>query len=455
VTEISPRDSRRVWAIARELFTPKSWKVPECIEDLRVSQPLLRELRLTEGRELLLTDFGLSAFRETVRLLDELDPTEGLAAYSDMWSACRRVLEQCLSNGQVPERDQEYIELILTEVNSRIATYSYVVPMFGVELDGLNEISLGTLRVVRPSKALIDGLGLQYAADHLELMIEQTKQYLWLTGSVRGTSDTSKERFIERCRLVCGLLAVQAASIYQMGSYGFRIGIITTPEEGHGRALSLSWKESHRELYIASKFVGSQRFSIDSELCTEISESTMGHRAIEVLESQSRTPLEEAWVRALFWYSDAHRDQTLVMRFLKLWSCAEAFFSAGHTDISESVSFGLAAIVVYGDFRSAEPPEFQGLKKKLKTMYGQRSRATHRASYSHVSDRDVADLSQWIAWMLLGIVALGCRGVRTPAEAVEFLRRRAVVGPRPAVKKAIDVVRRALARLDQWLKRIA
>ena len=37
MTEISPKGSRRVWALARELFTPKSWKVPTSIEDFRVS----------------------------------------------------------------------------------------------------------------------------------------------------------------------------------------------------------------------------------------------------------------------------------------------------------------------------------------------------------------------------------------------------------------------------------
>lgn len=453
MTEISPKDSRRVWALAKELFTPKSWTVPQSIEDFRVSDPLLRELRLTNRRELLLTDSGLLAFRETVRLLDELDPTDGLAGYSDMSSACRRVLEQCLSNGQEPENGQEYVHLILTELTSRIATYSYAVPMFGVELSGIDEIALGTLRVIRPSKAAIDSLGLKYSADHLELMLEQTKQHLWLMGSARGTSDTSKERFIERCRLVCGLLAVNAASIYQMGSYGFRIGIITTPEEGHGRALSLSWKDIGGELSISSKSVRGQRFSIDLEQRAEITESMIGCKAIQMLESESRAPLEEAWVRALFWYSDAHRDQTLVMRFLKLWSCAEAFFSTGHTDISESVSFGLAAMIAYGDFRSPEPPEFRGLKKKLKNMYGQRSRATHRASYSHVSDRDVADLSQWIAWMLLGVVVLSCQGIKTLEEATELLRRRAgAAGRKSTLHYGIEVARRWLASLDRLLK---
>jgi len=114
------------------------WIVPKSIEDFRVSQPLLRELRLTNHHELLLTDSGLAAFRQTVKLLDELDPTDGLAGYSDMSSACRRVLEQCLSEGQQPESGQEYVQLIVTELTTRIATYTYIVPMFGVELDGID-----------------------------------------------------------------------------------------------------------------------------------------------------------------------------------------------------------------------------------------------------------------------------------------------------------------------------
>jgi hypothetical protein len=428
---------------------PKSWSAPKSIEDFRVSNPLLRELRLTDHRELLLTNSGLSAFRATVTLLDKLDPSEGLAGYSDIWSACRRVLEQCLSKGQHPENGQEYTRLIMVELASQIAAHTYIVPIFGVELDGIDEMTLGRLRLIRPSKTLIQSLGLQYSAEHLEIMLAQTKQYLWLMGSVRGTSDMSKERFIEFCRLACGLLASNAASMYELGSYGFPIGVITTPEEGHGRALSLSWKDTDRELRISSKSVRGQPFKINRELRATITESTIGRRAIYMMESENPTPLEEAWVRALFWFSDGHRDQTPVMRFLKLWSCAEVFFSASQTDISESVSFGLAATVVYGDFRSPEPPEFQGLKKKLKNMYGQRSRATHRAAYSHVSDKDVADLSQWIAWMLLGMVAFSCQGITTADEATEILRRRAGAISRPHLKYAIGAVRRALAFLNR------
>lgn len=58
-------------------------------------------------------------------------------------------------------------------------------------------------------------------------------------------------------------------------------------------------------------------------------------------------------------------------------------------------------------------------------MYDQRSAATHQASHSHISNTDVADLSQWIAWMLFSIVAFMAVGMKTPKEVLSTLRERA------------------------------
>jgi hypothetical protein len=175
--------------------------------------------------------------------------------------------------------------------------------------------------------------------------------------------------------------------MYERGAHGFRIGVIATPEEGHGRAISLSWTDARPGLNIHSKFVGAQPFKINAELAVDIGQSPVGRIALRVLEATNRTALETAWVKALFWYSDAHRDQTSVMRLLKFWSCAEVFFSGDRRDITESVSFGLAASLVFRSEPFVDPREFEGLKKRLKRMYAERSDATHQASHSHVSDK--------------------------------------------------------------------
>jgi hypothetical protein len=48
---LEPRDMRRVWARAKDLFQPTSWSVPESVQGWRVDNPLPRELRLTNNRE--------------------------------------------------------------------------------------------------------------------------------------------------------------------------------------------------------------------------------------------------------------------------------------------------------------------------------------------------------------------------------------------------------------------
>ena len=416
---LSPRERRRVWAYAVGLFKPKSLFVPQSIEEWRAVTDLLsRELRLTNHHEVLLTDEGLDLFRRTVALLDEFDFSGGLAAYSDVSSACRRVLQGCLSDGMMPEDGVEFLKLVADQLDPEIATHTYIVPLFGVELDGIDEVALGSLTIRRPSKELVTQLGIQHSDERLDLAIEQMKPYMWMMGTAHGTAAVSKERFVARCQLACGLLAIVVASMYERGAHGFRIGVITTPEEGHGHAISLSWTDAKPELNIHSKFVRAQPFKINANLAAGIGQSPVGRIALSVLDAANRTALEAAWVKAVFWYSDAHRDRAPVMRLLKFWSCAEAFFSGDRNDITESVSFGLTASLVYRTEPFVDPCEFEGLKKRLKRMYAQRSDATHQASHSHVSDKDVADLSQWIAWMLFSMVAFIAAGFKTPQDVL-------------------------------------
>jgi len=424
---------RRVWACAAELFKPKSVFVPQTLDQWRaVTGMLSRALNLTNSRTALLTDEGLLLFQRTVSLLDEFDTFVGLAAYSDIASACRHALQDCLSKGVMPENGAEFLSLVADQLIPTIATHTYVVPLFGVELNGIDEVQLSSLTIRRPSRELIVKFCAEDQNEYLDRAIEQMMPYLWMMGSTTGTAIVSKERFVARCQITCGFLAIVAASMYERGSNRIRIGVITTPEEGHGHAISLSWTDAKPGLNIHSKFIGAQPFKINAELAVDISESPVGRIALRVLEAPNRTALEVAWVKALFWYSDAHRDQIPVMKLLKFWSCAEVFFSGDRQDITESVTFGLAASLMLRPEPFVDPREFRGLQKRLKRLYAERSKATHQASHSHVSDKDVAELSQWIAWMLFSLVTFISAGFKTPHDVLSALRQRAGVADNAA-----------------------
>jgi Apea-like HEPN len=452
VKALGKRDAVKLWTAAGKLFNPDAAFVPRSIADWSIeSGGLLRELRLTGNRDMLLSDKGLASLRETVALVDNLDVFEGLVAYSDIFSGCRRVVEASLSNDARPKSVTEFLEHLAGQLAPKIATHTYVIPIYGISLKGVDKLSLGRLTIRIPSKQWIQERGLHFDEEALDFSLEQMKRYLWITGSEKGTEAVSRERFVDRCKLACGLLACIVASQYERGAQGFRIGIVTAPEEGHGQALSLFWREDDLELKVSRKSTRGQLFEIDARRRDEISVLPLGSYMLRMLNNDDRTDLQEIWARALFWFSDAQRDSTPVMRFLKFWSCVEAFFSSGRTGIVQAVSFGLSASLTYGDFPFVERSEFESLRKRIRSMYAQRSAATHGAAHSHVSSKDVADLSQWVSWMLINMVLLMSRGAKTPAEAIAVLQERAGVAgsswTERVKSKAGQAVKMLLARL--------
>jgi hypothetical protein len=128
-------------------------------------------------------------------------------------------------------------------------------------------------------------------------------------------------------------------------------------------------------------------------------------------------------VNAVHWYSDAHRDEVLVMRLLKYWSCIETFFSGDQQQITKSVAAGVAAALTHGGLGFARTDDYLDLRRRLTKLYGLRSRAAHRASFGHVSSSDAADLSQWISWLILTAIALVERGAQTREQLASWTRR--------------------------------
>lgn len=84
------------------------------------------------------------------------------------------------------------------------------------------------------------------------------------------------------------------------------------------------------------------------------------------------------------------------MKLIKYWSAVETFFSTDEEKITRSVSVGLTGVLVYGGYAFVPEAEYMDFKKRVVQLYALRSRALHRASYDHVTDHDVDNLSKWV-----------------------------------------------------------
>jgi hypothetical protein len=295
--------------------------------------------------------------------------------------------------------------------------------LLGIKLVDIEVLHLGCFTIVPASLDVLTTAGVEDADDRVASVIKQTKTKYWLVGSVRGTARVAEEKFQAQANLVVGMLAVCAASMYQHGAHGFRIGVVMSPVEAYGPSAWLSWTERKRTLTTHHKFLSKQDFEVSQELVKQLQDEDILNVACRFFQNETRTPLEEAITKAVYWYSEAHRESVPVMKLVKYWSAVEIFFSISQAEITRSVSSGLAAVLVFGGFAFVPLADYIKTKRRIADLYTARSKAVHRASHSHVSELDAAELSQWVAWMLINMVAFQMRGYTTVEQIKEHSDR--------------------------------
>lgn len=419
MTIFSSKERRTLFFAANNLFTDKSLFTPASIRDIPPKQVLARMLRLTGKRTVYLTNSGYEHFRTVVDVLDRVNFFEGDAEYSDIWTAWHSALEKWLSDGHAPDSVDEVIQSISDLIVHCIDDHTFVVPLLGVDLDGIDAFDMGSMTILHLSVDTLDSAGVEHGHADVSRALESNKNQVWLRGAARGTPRAAQRRFAEQATLMIGVLAVAAGAMYENGATAFRIGTVMTPEDAIGQSTWFSWREGKRSLTTHRAFPSGRLLPLKKALGNESDMVRMIFRAFGMLQTTNRTELEEAIARAIYWYADAHRDPVLVMKLVKYWSCVEAFFSIEKEEITQAVSGGLASLLVFGGFHFVPPSEYRTLKKKIVALYKLRSRAVHRGSHQHTTEKELAQFSQWVAWMIVSMVALAEQGYKSLEQIKE------------------------------------
>jgi Apea-like HEPN len=421
---LSKKQQRIIDASLTGICGPKSFVIPRTKAEFREIDTFASGLNLSNGHRVYLSSTGLEHFRNVVKTLYETDTFDGRAGFSDIWAVFRAVLERQLSNVLLSKSMQfansgELLKLICEQVGERISNYTFVVPIFGVIFEGVDALPIASMKIVVPSISLLNEVGVIYKLTDLKYVLEDGKRYLWLTGSALGTAVVAQEKFYEKTQLIAGILAIAATTMYEKGAQ-FRIGVIMSPVAVSGGASWISWSDKDSHLTTHFQFDHAEQFKVDESVMQHLSEASVFSKAYRIFDSNSRTNLEEAITRSVYWYSDAHRDQVPVMQLVKYWSCVEVFFSADKKDIVKSVSVGLASVLVWGGYGTFQESEYESLKKRIAELYAFRSNAVHGASHQHVSNRDVADLSMWVAWLIISMVNFSEQGLKQVEKVKAF-----------------------------------
>jgi hypothetical protein len=366
---LSKKQARIIQRALIQLAGAKSYKPIKSLEDFGEG-PFGRELQLTNHRMVLLTEHGMAQVEQIVNTTIEADPYADLADYADVWSASWKTLEELASNGQMAEGAEEWLGLISARIKPQIHSRVIVVPFVGVEFKDIEDLVLGSFKLVRPSIRHFEAMGVDHEwADVPRIISGYRDRELWLYGRAHGTPRVAERRFRTTADLVAGLLAVAVAVLSTSGAARIFISPTMTGHDSHGDATWFSWEEESAKFTIHRSGIRGVPFEIDSGLRDQLYQAGTITTAMRIFEAEERTPLEEAVTRGFHWFADAHRDPTPVMQFVKYWSCIETFFSIDEEEITKSVSIGVAAVLVFGGFEFAPREHYSNVKKRVASLY--------------------------------------------------------------------------------------
>lgn len=376
-----------------------------------------RMLQLTNHRTVLLTDHGIAQVEQIVNTTIEADPYAGLADFTDVWGASWETLRGLVSNGKMANSALEWLDLISARIKPQIHSRNIVVPFVGVELNDIDDLVLGTFKLLHPSIRHLEAMTVNNKwADIPKIIASYKDRELWLHGCIPGTLRVAEKRFRTLADLVAGLLAVAVAVLSRSGAIRVFISPNMTGHDSHGDATWFSWGDDNDKFTIHRSGIRGVPFEIDSSLRDQLYQASAIATAMRIFETENRTLLEEAITRGFHWFADAHRDPTPVMQFVKYWSCIETFFSIDKEGITNSVSIGVAAVLVFGGYEFVPREQYSYVKKRMASLYGLRSRALHRASRNHITESDVSELSRYTAQLLINMVSFVERGYKRPEE---------------------------------------
>lgn len=66
---------------------------------------------------------------------------------------------------------------------------------------------------------------------------------------------------------------------------------------------------------------------LDQDVLNYLRENCYLDELSTLIDQQPSTELEQAIVHAIYWLAEASRDKSALLKFIKLWTCAESFFA--------------------------------------------------------------------------------------------------------------------------------
>ena len=406
--QFHPKQQRIIQNDVSILFSRSAFLRKPTIEQITdIFRPTVNESRGT----LWYSDKAIDSLNRLTRLIFGLSDLSQAVISSAVYEQLLSTHKQYIGQDVTPTAE-EYVSVVITTLRSTVKSYKFLICVEGLVLKGLPQLQLGSVRIQHPDPKLFETIkfgGMLPAAP----IFEQFNKDLWLIGDGRGDRKIATERFELRALQVVGLLAVCGAILYRGAIWRSRVRAVISPNDNRRAISILSWEQDGEDPSLNRRMGDELDLEINTQQLSYLTDTCYFQELASLSDQAKVSELQEAILRAIYWFGDAYRDPNRTMKFVKLWSCAEAFFAIEKEGVADLNTTGLATVLTFGGFGIIAPADYARARKRIRDLYDHRSRALHRGTFGGIEPIDLNALSFWMAWLIISMASLCERGYST------------------------------------------
>jgi hypothetical protein len=404
---MTPKEKRIIEGDLAVLFSTKAFLVLKTIEDWKAIGFFHPEVR-SKTNSHPLSEPGIAALRRITAIMQKVPELRRSCSLDEIARQVHGSYEGWIGRLQQPDAD-EFIESCTQPLLAQVSERTHLINLHGLELRDLDRLDLGTVFICKPDLSLLREVQFGGAITE-EWVMKDFSDGLWLIGRSSGSPETSLARFDRHTVLVIGMLAVCGSILYEGSIWKSDLRTGLSPRRQSSTTAVFRWDPAGANPTVHRLWSSDRTLPLNQELIAYLRKECFLDEFSKLPSKEDKTEIEDAIERALYWFADAHGDRNTTMRFIKLWSCVECFFTINKEEVTEANVRGIAITLTFAGYQVGSVEEYPKLKHRLKELYDLRSRAVHRAEFDGVQLQDLQDLSRWVGWVIISMMALAQRG---------------------------------------------
>ena len=402
------------------LFSSRALLKITSISELLKLKPFPPEIKY-QGNSLFLSSHGIDGLTKIRDLIKHETSICNDILPDEISGFILENLEFWLSKNLQPNGEEFMVEFIRLAYK-KVQNFKFLVPITGMDLKNLNELSFGAISIQRPDIEFFQKFQFGELLNE-KLIYEQLSDSLWLTGCANGSPYKARESFQHKTILAVGILGIYGSILYKGQIWQTRVNATISSFDNRKTATSISWVGTGENLSYSRSWGPEQDLPFTAESLAYLKETCFLEQMGALIDNPQPSELDISILRSIYWFSEAYKDRNPIMQFTKLWVCAESFFSGDREKIVSSNVKGITAILLFAGFNVITPEQSRKTKKRIEDLYDLRSRALHQATFHEISNKDLCELSHWIAWVIISMVALSQKGYKTNRQVMEQVER--------------------------------